>query len=53
MLHEFLIHVDQGDHGKKATKTADQELLKERKSGDILVQDKGLWPVLTRSKICW
>jgi len=41
MLHEFLIHVDQGDHGKKATKTADQELLKERKSGDILVQDKG------------
>jgi len=41
MLHEFLIHVDQGDHSKKATKTADQELLKERKSGDILVQDKG------------
>ncbi|XP_066329227.1 uncharacterized protein [Miscanthus floridulus] len=29
------------EHGKKATKTADQELLKERKSGDILVQDKG------------
>jgi hypothetical protein len=41
MLHEFLIHAEQGGPVKKATVTVDQELLKARKSGNNMVQDKG------------